>query len=290
MLTFAELVDREDIKRYIHHYQTVGSRLVGVANLDYFEPATIQRTVAETVLTVPLAPAKIRIAIAGAKRHSFAYQRGHFDLTPAGASYTSERDDAGPNLAISLPAQTVSDALADVAAPAGHDFGRLYDAPHVSPVVLALAEQLAREPDERNPMGPLYADEVARMIVLELYRCSGGESSAETKRRRRLPNDAMRKIDAHVDAHATENLGLEDLAELTGMSQSTLSKYFKETTGFTVYQYVLQRRLAKAQRLIRDTKLSLAQVAYDFGFSSQAHMNQVFRQKLGATPGQIRRR
>jgi transcriptional regulator GlxA family with amidase domain len=52
---------------------------------------------------------------------------------------------------------------------------------------------------------------------------------------------------------------------------------------------VLERRLSAAQHLLRQSKMLLADIAFKCGFSSQTHMNDVFRERLGVTPVQYRR-
>ncbi|MEO0764266.1 MAG: helix-turn-helix transcriptional regulator, partial [Pseudomonadota bacterium] len=99
----------------------------------------------------------------------------------------------------------------------------------------------------------------------------------------------MRLIDAFVDARCMAPVERRDLAGIAAMPVSTFSRLFKRTTGETPYQYVLRRRIARAAVLIRSDGRSLAQIAYDCGFASQSHMTDVFRAKLGVTPGRMRR-
>jgi AraC family transcriptional regulator len=52
---------------------------------------------------------------------------------------------------------------------------------------------------------------------------------------------------------------------------------------------VLERRLSTAQQLLRQSKMLLVDIALECGFSSQTHMNDVFRKRLGVTPLEYRR-
>ena len=54
------------------------------------------------------------------------------------------------------------------------------------------------------------------------------------------------------------------------------------------HSYMIDRRVAKARALLRDSSASLAEIALMCGFNSQAHMATLFRQRLGASPGQLR--
>jgi hypothetical protein len=64
---------------------------------------------------------------------------------------------------------------------------------------------------------------------------------------------------------------------------------FRNTLAQTPRQYVLHRRVTKAQDLIRQGKLSLADIAYQLGFSSQSHFSTAFKQITGITPTQFQR-
>jgi AraC-like DNA-binding protein len=63
---------------------------------------------------------------------------------------------------------------------------------------------------------------------------------------------------------------------------------FKATTGWSPHQYVLHRRLARAQHLLRTTQMPIAAIAYEVGFGSQSHMTTVFRRLLQTTPSRYR--
>ena len=64
--------------------------------------------------------------------------------------------------------------------------------------------------------------------------------------------------------------------------------YFKQAMGITLHQYILQRRLKRAKRLISSSQLPLAEITLSCGFSSYSHMSQQMRKALGITPRQIR--
>jgi AraC family transcriptional regulator len=77
-------------------------------------------------------------------------------------------------------------------------------------------------------------------------------------------------------------------------SVATLSPYhfvrqFKAATGLTPYQYVIHRRVERAQHLLRThSKLSLAEVSVRTGFSDQSHFTSLFKRIIGVTPRQFR--
>jgi transcriptional regulator GlxA family with amidase domain len=98
----------------------------------------------------------------------------------------------------------------------------------------------------------------------------------------------LRRIDEIISETLGDQINLEDLAASTSMSLPAFSTAMKATTGQTPYQYVLTRRVDRARGMVESTVLPLAQIAFRCGFSSQSHMTDVFRAKLGTTPGRLR--
>ena len=68
-----------------------------------------------------------------------------------------------------------------------------------------------------------------------------------------------------------------------------MKRMFRESTGTTPHQYVMQRRIACAEKLLSTNELGVAEVALACGFSSQAHLALAFRKQTGTTPTEYRR-
>ena len=104
-----------------------------------------------------------------------------------------------------------------------------------------------------------------------------------------LPARILRRIRDRVEAELDTELSLASLAKESGYSRAHFLRMFRAATGLTPHQYVLERRLSAAQQLLRQSKMLLADIALKCGFSSQTHMNDVFRKRLGVTPLEYRR-
>lgn len=109
-----------------------------------------------------------------------------------------------------------------------------------------------------------------------------------SQRSANLSKKMIEKIDNHIREHLHENLCLTDLAELCELSMHHFARSFKVVTGKTPYQYILDRRIGLARRRLCETSQSIAEIAYEAGFSSQSHMTDLFRRFLGTTPGKYR--
>ena len=103
-----------------------------------------------------------------------------------------------------------------------------------------------------------------------------------------LSSQGFKLVCDYIEENLAENISLQELATLANMDQYRFSRAFKTKMGVSPYAYVLERRIASARRLIENSQLSLAEIAYDTGFSSQAHMTTTFKKRIGITPGELR--
>jgi len=98
-----------------------------------------------------------------------------------------------------------------------------------------------------------------------------------------------RKIEAFVEARLESGVRTPDLAASAGLSGSHFSRAFRAHFGRSPKQYILEKRVARAQRLMLDQRSRLSHVAQACGFSDQAHLCRVFLRLVGETPHTWRR-
>ena len=65
-------------------------------------------------------------------------------------------------------------------------------------------------------------------------------------------------------------------------------RLFKQTTGISPHQFILQLKIERAKQLINKTQLSLTEIAYELGFTDQAHFSNAFKKIIGVAPRQYR--
>ena len=86
-----------------------------------------------------------------------------------------------------------------------------------------------------------------------------------------------------------EGISITELAKACGLSAGALVRGFKKSTGVSPHQWLLYRRIDLAIELMSGPDASLAQIAFNAGFSDQSHFSRVFAQKMGVTPGAWRK-
>ncbi len=95
-------------------------------------------------------------------------------------------------------------------------------------------------------------------------------------------------IREYIDAHIYENITVRDLAETVSLSTSQMTRVFGKAFGQTPYEYVLGRKTDTACLLLRNTALSVKEIAYRLGFSDEHYFCNVFKKRVGMTPGRYR--
>jgi AraC family transcriptional regulator len=105
-----------------------------------------------------------------------------------------------------------------------------------------------------------------------------------------LSHTKLERVIAHIEDNLASKLSLPAIAEIAGMSVSHLKTLFRNSTGVPVYEYVLRRRVERAQLLLRNQRFSIAEIAVATGFAHQSHLARHMQRILGYTPSSLRRR
>lgn len=93
----------------------------------------------------------------------------------------------------------------------------------------------------------------------------------------------------YIHQNLSEDLSLQAIATHIGFSQYYFCRLFKESTGLTPYQYIIQQRIERAKQLLIQGEYSIVDVALQVGFANQSHFCQRFRRITGVSPRVYRR-
>lgn len=115
--------------------------------------------------------------------------------------------------------------------------------------------------------------------VSEQQNCSG-----ELDPNQRLIKDSILYIRNHYD----QPFDREQLAKKVSLSASYFSIVFKKYTGCSPVQYVTRVRLDKAKQLLRESALTISEVAYAVGFRDPLYFTRVFTHQVGVSPREYR--
>jgi transcriptional regulator GlxA family with amidase domain len=93
-----------------------------------------------------------------------------------------------------------------------------------------------------------------------------------------------------IDAASHEGWSIPRLASVSGVSEAHFARSFKDAFGVPPHRYLLTRRIERARALLRDTDLSITEVAFETGWSSPGTFGRQFRAITGESPGELRER
>jgi len=99
----------------------------------------------------------------------------------------------------------------------------------------------------------------------------------------------LRPVFEYVAGNFAEGLTLKKAASLANMSQPQFIKLFKRVAGMTLVSYLTHVRLSHAFRLLKESSLTIAEVAFQTGFSDQSHLDRRFKAAFGQVPSAVRK-
>jgi AraC family transcriptional regulator len=137
--------------------------------------------------------------------------------------------------------------------------------------------------------GPLAAESLANVLAIHLLRHVLAPRQPERGSDGPLPRGRLRAVVEYIEEHLDASPSLQQLAAVARLSPYHFARQFKTATGLPPHQYVIARRVQRAQLLLQaETDLSLAEVAASAGFSDQSQFTRHFKRLVGVTPGQFR--
>ena len=224
----------------------------------------------------------------GVKRH-VPPPAGSIMLVPAGSAGWGRSSGHKDELHVFLEAELVARVAADAF---DLDPARLtvppLDGVDLPPLRAALGAVDA-ELTAGGAGGRLAAESLANVLAVHLIRHVLAPRRPARGPDGALPRAQLRAVVDYVEECLDAGPSLAQLAAVAGLSPYHFARQFKAATGLPPHEYVIARRVARAQQLLEaGTDLSLAEVAAHAGFSDQSKLSQHFKRRVGVTPGRFR--
>ena len=218
------------------------------------------------------------------------FRRGDLTLAPPNRQFFSRWEDEDCYVQIQLPTQFLQRVALETL---NRDFDRLEllaIAQTRNSQTEAIATMLLTERQQEQSSGALYVDSLANVLAVHLLRNYATTQPLLPSFEGGLPPRQLGRIVDYIDSYLERDIKLADLAELLSMSPFHFSRLFKQSTGLSPHQYLLQQRVERAKQLLRNTDRLIADIALECGFSSHSHLSRKFRQFTGMTPKAYRTR
>ena len=158
------------------------------------------------------------------------------------------------------------------------------------PVAERLGRALLAADETGSAFGQLYADCISTAIVARLLAATQQASSGNRPKIAELARWRLRRVTEYVEANLGEPISLAEMASAAGLTRMHFAAQFRAATGLPPHEYLLRRRIERAQELLAEDSDSLVDIALSVGFQTQSHFTSVFKRFVGQPPRAWRRR
>lgn len=228
----------------------------------------------------------------GKRRLEGKVASGEIAIVPAGSSWVCRAEDAEmPNMLLLYLRPLFVRSAAGELSFSQNEIGLTpqigFRDKHICHVALSLLHELT----EANVVGRFYADSLATGLAIQLARRYSSLKDVHVGHGGMAPHklrQAIALIDHHLSDEEEGRVALRAVARAVRMSYFHFSRAFKQSMGMTATNYIAERRIQRAKRMLEETELPISEIALRSGFSSQSHFTTAFRRLAGATPKAFR--
>lgn len=132
---------------------------------------------------------------------------------------------------------------------------------------------------------PLHQHFAAGLLFGLSDRISEYRGSRPRRNRQVFNTEVIRQF---VQRNMHEKINIRDLASVACLSVSRFHELFREATGISPHQYLIHARLEKAEQLLKNQRLTVSEVSFRTGFSSQGALANAMKKHRGVTPSSLR--
>lgn len=207
---------------------------------------------------------------------------GHTSIVPAGQQYFAYWKEELEDVAIHLDPDFIARSAGELVQTDRVDIITACDGS--DPLIHQISLALAAEVDAGAPAGSIYAESLVNTLVAHLLRHYSNASDRFQLQFGGLPKHKLRRVLEFMDENLERDLTLAELAEVADLSPFHFARSFKQTTGSTPIQFLMQRRIDFAKRLLVESELPIVEIGLRAGFKNQSHFATLFRKITAMTP------
>jgi AraC-like DNA-binding protein len=232
------------------------------------------------VVAIVLRNENISFSVAGRTVHDGPVAPGMLHVSPPGMSTRCLFRGPYDVLHLHVPGGLISEVARDAA---GHDRAELpsWTTLRREPRIGPLARALLEAENIGGSFGCLYADYIGVAVVALLLgsvQCMAPPGAAG------LSTWRMKRAIEYIEANLAEPVSSADIASAAGLTRMHFAAQFRARTGLRPHEYLLRRRIERAQQLLGKPDVSVVNVALAVGFQNQSHFTNIFKRFVGQTP------
>ena len=160
----------------------------------------------------------------------------------------------------------------------------------VDVVIEKLARFLIHTEALGGALGQSHADGISLAIAAQLFRGISDHAAARRPHESGLSKWRLKRATEYIAANLAEPITLAAMAAAAGLSRMHFAAQFRASTGLRPHEFLLQKRIERAQALLSGSFMPLVEIALEVAFMTQSHFTTVFARFVGETPHLWRQR
>jgi AraC family transcriptional regulator len=133
----------------------------------------------------------------------------------------------------------------------------------------------------------MYGEALSTALVVHLLREYGAAVLKAKRQPSGLPREKLVRAVEYIQDQLDTDLTVSGIAQAVSMSRCCFARLFKESTGQTPHQYVVEARVRKAKELLTTGEFTISEAAYHVGFVDQSHLTRHFKRVFGLPPKRL---
>ena len=157
------------------------------------------------------------------------------------------------------------------------------------PVAAGILQMLANEAGASGGPSRLFAEQAVDLLCTQLVRGHSSAGSVDTAPRRGLADWQVKKVTSYMREHFCLDIGIQELADLVGLSRFHFANAFRLATGQSPHAWLTDLRMLHARQMLSQPELPVTGIAMAVGFQTPSSFAAAFRKRVGVTPSEFRR-
>jgi AraC family transcriptional regulator len=155
------------------------------------------------------------------------------------------------------------------------------------PTLYHIAMALRAGIQSGDALDRMYGEALSTALAAHLLREYGAAVLEPKRHYGGLPRAKLVRAVEYIQDQLDADLTVSGIAQAVSMSRCCFTRLFKESTGQTPHQYVVEARVRKAKELLTTGKFTISEVAHHVGFVDQSHLTRHFKRLFGLPPKRL---
>jgi transcriptional regulator GlxA family with amidase domain len=152
----------------------------------------------------------------------------------------------------------------------------------------SLIDRFIEETNEKQKGYEFIIENISNEIAITLIRLFSCNSRNPYHESSNDERKNIHEVMTFLNANYNSNYSTSEIAKIANLSPFHFIRVFKSQTGKTPYEYLLNLRIGKAQKMLGDKRHSITEICFLCGFSNLSHFATAFKKHTGMTPSQYR--